>query len=108
MVEDVVPKLESSNSCCKAVRLAFFLLFSSFFGALLSAFLILLWLLWVQWKNEYIKLDEKRNALRQAIKFLEQQITKIQAEKLNLQKGRISIVMIFLCLFLCAVRTKLL
>ena len=34
----------------------------------------------LQWKNKYSKLEEKRNALRQAVKLLEQQIDKIQSE----------------------------
>ncbi|XP_023000919.1 uncharacterized protein LOC111495215 [Cucurbita maxima] len=57
MVGDVVSKPESSNSCCKV------------------------------WKDMYTKLEEKRIALRQAVKLLEEQIRKIQAENLNLKEG---------------------
>lgn len=53
----------------------------------------------------YMKLEEKRVALRQGVKLLDEQIKRIQAENLNLKKGRISIMMIFLCLFLYVVRT---
>lgn len=107
MVEDDVPKPESSNSCCKVVRLSFFLpFFSSAFCALLIVFhFISLWFFWEQWKDMYMKLEEKRVALRQGVKLLDEQIKRIQAENLNLKKGRISIMMIFLCLFLYVVRT---
>ncbi|KAL5577799.1 hypothetical protein UlMin_019498 [Ulmus minor] len=50
MAAEVQPKLETANSCCAT------------------------------WKNKYSKLEEKRNALRQAVKLLEQQIDKIQSD----------------------------
>ncbi|KAM6551821.1 hypothetical protein CsatB_001629 [Cannabis sativa] len=50
MAADVQVKLDTPNSCCASL------------------------------KNKYSKLEEKRNALRQAVKLLEQQIDKIQAE----------------------------
>ncbi|POO01045.1 hypothetical protein TorRG33x02_032280 [Trema orientale] len=50
MAADVQVKLETPDTCCAS------------------------------WKNKYSKLEEKRNALRQAVKLLEQQIDKIQAE----------------------------
>lgn len=97
MVGDVVSKPESSNSCCKVVRLSFFLLSLLLFCALLVVFhFISLWLLWVQWKDMYTKLEEKRIALRQAVKLLEEQIRKIQAENLNLKEGRNPTMMSFL------------
>lgn len=43
----------------------------------------------MQLKEKYAKLEEKRNALRQAVKLLEQQIDKIQTENLNLKQGNI-------------------
>ncbi|KAF8027739.1 hypothetical protein BT93_E0606 [Corymbia citriodora subsp. variegata] len=39
------------------------------------------------WKVKYSKLEEKRNALRQAVKLLEQQLDKVQTESLNLKKA---------------------
>ncbi|KAF5742411.1 hypothetical protein HS088_TW09G00459 [Tripterygium wilfordii] len=39
------------------------------------------------WKRRYSKLEEKRNALRQAVNLLNKQIDKIQTENLNLKKG---------------------
>lgn len=44
----------------------------------------------------YTKLEEKRIALRQAVKLLEEQIRKIQAENLNLKEGRNPTMMSFL------------
>ncbi|XP_057952401.1 uncharacterized protein LOC131146676 isoform X2 [Malania oleifera] len=57
MAADVMVKVEQLNPCC----------------ALL--------------KGKYMKLEEKRNALRQAVKLLEQEINKVQAENLNLRKA---------------------
>ncbi|XP_022954739.1 restin homolog isoform X1 [Cucurbita moschata] len=57
MLDDFVPNPESANSCCK------------------------------RWKDKCTEVEEKRNALRQAVKLLQQQINKIQAENLNLKKG---------------------
>ncbi|XP_038893728.1 uncharacterized protein LOC120082568 [Benincasa hispida] len=57
MVEDVVSKPESSNSCCKV------------------------------WKDLYMKLEEKRVAFRQVVKLLDEQSKKIEAENLNLKKA---------------------
>lgn len=57
MPANVVAQLEPASSCC----------------ALL--------------KEKYAKLEEKRNALRQAVKLLEQQIDKIQTENLNLKQA---------------------
>lgn len=36
---------------------------------------------------KYSKLEEKRGALRQAVKLLEQQIDKVQAENLDIRRG---------------------
>ncbi|CAJ2634200.1 unnamed protein product [Trifolium pratense] len=36
-----------------------------------------------QWKNKYLKAQESRNALRQAVKFLEQKINEIQSHNNN-------------------------
>ncbi|XP_030450182.2 uncharacterized protein LOC115672513 [Syzygium oleosum] len=57
MAADVSVKVEPENVCCRA------------------------------WKVKYSKLEEKRNALRQAVKLLEQQLNKIQAESLNHKKA---------------------
>ncbi|XP_008445605.1 uncharacterized protein LOC103488580 isoform X1 [Cucumis melo] len=57
MVEDVESKPESSNSCCKV------------------------------WKDLCTKLEEKRNALRQATKLLNEQCKRIEMENRNLKKG---------------------
>ena len=54
------------------------------------------------------KLEEKRIALRQATKLLNEQCKRIEVENLNLKKGRMSIIVIFLCLFLYVVRTRFL
>ena len=42
----------------------------------------------LQCKERYSKLQEKRNALRQALKLLEQQLDKIQADNLRFKKGK--------------------
>lgn len=86
MAADVQVKLEAPNSCCVSV-LSLFPFSFFFFGYFVSIgydwrFLVSsvrIWLLF-QWKNKYSKLEEKRNALRQAVKLLEQQIDKIQAQ----------------------------
>ncbi|KAI6703242.1 hypothetical protein NL676_012378 [Syzygium grande] len=57
MAADVSVKVEPENVCCRA------------------------------WKLKYSKLEEKRNALRQAVKLLEQQLDKVQAESLNNKKA---------------------
>lgn len=57
MAGDVSLKVESENVCCRA------------------------------WKVKYSKLEEKRNALRQAVKLLEQQLDRVQTESLNLKKA---------------------
>ncbi|TYJ99818.1 kinesin heavy chain-like [Cucumis melo var. makuwa] len=58
MVEDVESKPESFNSCCKV------------------------------WKDLCTKLEEKRIALRQATKLLNEQCKRIEVENRNLKKGR--------------------
>ncbi|KAF8403550.1 hypothetical protein HHK36_011654 [Tetracentron sinense] len=57
MAADVVVELEPANSCCAVL------------------------------KERYSKMEEKRNALRQAVKLLEHQIDKFQTENLNLKKA---------------------
>ncbi|KAI3439206.1 uncharacterized protein J3R85_005176 [Psidium guajava] len=57
MAADVSLKVEPENICCRA------------------------------WKVKYSKLEEKRNALRQAVKLLEQQLDKVQTESLSFKKA---------------------
>ncbi|XP_043689179.1 uncharacterized protein LOC122640112 [Telopea speciosissima] len=56
MATDVVVEIEKEKSCCAVL------------------------------KAKYSKLEEKRNALRQAVKLLEHEINKLQAENANLRK----------------------
>uniref|UniRef100_A0A9I9EHS5 Uncharacterized protein n=1 Tax=Cucumis melo TaxID=3656 RepID=A0A9I9EHS5_CUCME len=62
MVEDVESKPESFNSCCKV------------------------------WKDLCTKLEEKRIALRQATKLLNEQCKRIEVENRNLKRGRMQMI----------------
>lgn len=49
----------------------------------------------VQLKEKYLKLEEKRNVLRQAVKMQNDAIDKLQNENLSLMKGKSRITCVF-------------
>lgn len=76
------------NGCCVEVNFHSFFSISRAFPIQFAIHIFLL-IFCVQLKKKYSKLQETRNALRDAVKLLEQTVTKFQAQNVSLKKGDI-------------------
>lgn len=84
---------EPANACCTEVFIYMLSFLSSPFSPCFAYCLALLFFFFFvisQWKKKCSKLQESRNALRQAVKLLERRINDVEAQNVNLNKGEIN------------------
>lgn len=84
MAADVALDFDASNPCCAKVNYLLHAMFS-LVSVVLYQFSDVSFCF--QLKKKFLKLEASRNALRQAVHILEQQVDKLEGENANLRKG---------------------